>query len=152
MAWYETCARRRIEHFSTRMRSSILGRLRTVLEFVSRLRITCARTRNGLGHWLDIPDQAGRSVSVPSRHLRSANLQCLTAVGSFSCQDPTISADCLLKIRSILRSINLLTYLLCVGVWAVYTRGWAAATQRFWNCAYSCGWALCMGIWAARCL
>ena len=41
-----------------------------------------------------------------SRHLRSANLQCLTAVGSFSCQD---QCRRLLKIRSLYKFTYLLT-------------------------------------------
>ena len=41
-----------------------------------------------------------------SRHLRSANFQCLTAVGSFSCQDQYRR---LLKIRSLYKFTYLLT-------------------------------------------
>ena len=129
-----------------RLRTWVGLRPRTVLEIVSRLRrppdtarvVTGTRKFDcGLGHdelhWLDVPDQAGSSVSEPPRTCRTTAsrspvlslgdicvrpivnyLQCLNTYGRRAFQlpvwkDPTTSADCfrrLLKIRSILSALE----------------------------------------------
>jgi len=48
----------------------------------------------------------------------SATVTCMSVDLTYMLPGPDRQCRRLLKIRSILRSINLLTYLLCVGVWA----------------------------------